>query len=292
LKRIYWSDSGEQRAKLSYRRHLANWPVRAEEFRVSTTQGETFVLASGPPDAPPLVLLHGGMSNSLSWIPNVQMWSKHFRIYAVDTIGDPGFSAPSRPPFVADTYALWLDDLWKSLALSQAKIVGWSLGGWLGLDYAMRRPQAVGALVALAPGGVVPIRLTTIAKTVSLMLLGAWGRRRAFLGSLGFTENIGADLAGFIEFSLLAQVVAKGRTRLPGLFTDEALAALAVPTMLVVGEGDAFFDAQEMRLRFKRCVPCATVHCRHGMGHGLFGITDLVLEFLLKSNTPREPGTA
>jgi pimeloyl-ACP methyl ester carboxylesterase len=232
------------------------------------------------------------MSNSLSWIPNVQMWSQHFRIYAVDTIGDPGFSAPSRPPFVADTYALWLDDLWKSLELIQANIVGWSLGGWLGLDYAMRRPRAVGALVALAPAGIVSIRRSTIAKMVSLMLLGAWGRRTAFFSSLGFTENPGADFAPFVEFSLLAQVAAIGRTRLPALFTDETLAALAVPTMVVVGERDAFLDAQAMRVRFERCVPHATVHCSHGMGHGQIGITDSVLEFLLKSNTSRGRVTA
>jgi len=219
----------------------------------------------------------------LSWIPNVKAWSKCFRIYSIDTVGDPGFSAPSRPPFVADTYALWLDDVWRSLGLKQANLVGWSLGGWLGLDYAIRRPQAVGAAVAIAPAGIVPVRLATIAKTLSLMLLGAWGRRRAFFGSLGLMPKsiAAADLASFVEFSLLSQTAAIGRTKLPGLFTDQSLAALTVPTMLVVGERDAFFDAQAMRLRFEHCVPHAAVHCLDGMGHGFFGITDLVLEFLL-----------
>ena len=126
----------------------------------------------------------------------------------------------------------------------------------------------------------------------AMVLLGAWGRRKAFFGSLGFAENIGTDLAAFVEFSLLAQVVARARTRLPGLFTDETLAALAVPTIVVVGERDAFLDAQAMRLRIERCVPRATFHCQHGMGHGLFGITDLVLEFLLESNALSEHVTA
>jgi len=44
---------------------LADWPVSHEEIRVPTSQGETFVLACGRSDAPPVVLFHGGMTTSL-----------------------------------------------------------------------------------------------------------------------------------------------------------------------------------------------------------------------------------
>lgn len=42
----------------SYRALLRLWPVASEHLTVPTHLGETFVVASGPADAPPLVLLH------------------------------------------------------------------------------------------------------------------------------------------------------------------------------------------------------------------------------------------
>lgn len=41
----------------SYRALLRLWPVASEHLTVPTHLGETFVVASGPADAPPLVLL-------------------------------------------------------------------------------------------------------------------------------------------------------------------------------------------------------------------------------------------
>src|SRR5690606_34107482 len=66
---IYTSQAGARAVEETYRRLLAGWPVPAEHLRVPTREGETFVVASGPPDAPPLVLLHGSGSNALMWTP-------------------------------------------------------------------------------------------------------------------------------------------------------------------------------------------------------------------------------
>lgn len=72
---------------------------------VATCQGETFVIECGRPDAPALLLIHGGLANSTTWMGDVIVWAPHFRIYAVDLLGEPGLSAPSRPPLDSDEYA-------------------------------------------------------------------------------------------------------------------------------------------------------------------------------------------
>src|ERR1700722_6585370 len=123
MSRIYWSNSGKLRTEEQYRLLLKEWPIAFEQFHFPTSQGETCVLVCGSTSAPPLVLLHGGMCNSLMWMAYVQAWAAHFRIYAVDTIGDPGFSAPSRPSFKTDEHARWLDDVWSALALVRASVV-------------------------------------------------------------------------------------------------------------------------------------------------------------------------
>jgi pimeloyl-ACP methyl ester carboxylesterase len=285
MNRIYWTGTGRLRSERRYRELLSSWSVPVEEFRFPTAQGETFVLASGRASSPPLVLLHGGLSNSLCWMPCVRLAARYFRTYSIDTIGDPGFSAPSRPSFATNAHAEWLDEIWRTLSLTQAAVCGWSLGGWLALDFAIRHPANVRALAALAPAGIVPIHRSTVAKILALMLLGSRGRRQAFLFSMGFqNESVPEDLTSFVDFSLFAQTAAIGRTKLPGLFTDDALRTIGVPTMVMIGERDVFFDARRTIQRVQACLPNATVCCPTGVGHGLLGHMKPVLDFLMRTD--------
>jgi pimeloyl-ACP methyl ester carboxylesterase len=79
-------------------------------------------------------------------------------------IGEPGLSAPSRPRLASDAYALWLDDVLHELGVARASLVGVSLGGWLALDYATRRPERVERLALLCPGGVGKQRASFLAR--------------------------------------------------------------------------------------------------------------------------------
>lgn len=80
-------------------------------------------------------------------------WARHFRTYALDLIGEPGLSAPFRPPSAADAHPLWLDDVLEGLGITSTSVVAASLGGWPALDYATRRPERVTRLALLCPGG-------------------------------------------------------------------------------------------------------------------------------------------
>jgi pimeloyl-ACP methyl ester carboxylesterase len=102
MSEIYRSDAGARLLREHYLKALEHWPVDNEQLHVPTCEGETFVIASGPATAPPLVLLHGSGSNSAQWISRIFDLATHFRVYAIDMIGEPGFSAPSRPPLGSD----------------------------------------------------------------------------------------------------------------------------------------------------------------------------------------------
>ena len=131
---LYKSEDGERLVQQRYQEFLAHWPAPNKQFRVPTREGDTFVVACGNETAPPLLLFHGGGTNSAMWIDAVALWAAHFRVYAIDMIGESGLSSPSRPSFVSEAYALWLDDVMQALSLERASIVGASLGGWLALD--------------------------------------------------------------------------------------------------------------------------------------------------------------
>src|SRR5258706_10140632 len=90
------SEAGRARYASAYDAGLRDWPVAYEAIDVPTRLGTTHVIASGAPTAPPLVLLSSFAGAATVWRRNVATLSAHFRIYAVDVIGQPGKSVASR----------------------------------------------------------------------------------------------------------------------------------------------------------------------------------------------------
>ena len=120
MKSVWKSAEGERTVKERYVQFLNHWPVANRQLRIPTREGETFVIECGPEGAPALVLLHGGVMNSAMWMGDVKSWAEHFRVYAVDVIGEAGLSAPSRPQLNSEAYALWLDDVMAGLGIERA----------------------------------------------------------------------------------------------------------------------------------------------------------------------------
>ena len=85
------------------------WPVPYEEIEIPSRFGMTHVVISGPKDAPPLVLLHGYMATLLMWSPNIVDFSNDYRVYAIDTMGQPSKSIPDEPIRDAADYVAWLN---------------------------------------------------------------------------------------------------------------------------------------------------------------------------------------
>src|SRR5262247_945497 len=98
---------------------LARWPVPCATLDISSRYGATFVVASGSESAAPLVLIHGAGSNSAMWAGDVGEYSRHYRVYAVDLLGEPGKSAPARPSWDSPAYAEWLGDVLDALKVEK-----------------------------------------------------------------------------------------------------------------------------------------------------------------------------
>src|SRR6476660_10488411 len=107
MARIYKSTEGQRAVRERYLTILKRWPVDNQQFRVPTREGETFIIACGDAKAPPVLLLHGSAANSAMWMGDIAAWAPHFRLYAIDTIGEAGLSASSRPPLGSDAHARW-----------------------------------------------------------------------------------------------------------------------------------------------------------------------------------------
>lgn len=280
---IYKSEHGEREVQTRYRELLTHWPVPNQQLLVPTREGETFVVACGPQNAPPVLLFHGSGANAAMWMGDVTAWAEHFRVYAVDMIGEPGLSAPSRPPLASDDYALWLDDVMHALSITRASLIGVSLGGWLVLDYATRRPDRVESMVLLCPSGVGRQRMSFLFKALPLLLLGQWGRRKAMEMIAGKAPaNASPASRQFAAFvSLIFKHFRPRRARVP-VFSDDALNGLTMPVMLIVGGRDALLDSHDSKRRLERSTPHVTVRFLPDAAHVLYGQAAPILEFLCR----------
>ena len=277
---VFRSVSAAQRVETEYRKVLDRWPVPKSELRVSTRQGSTFVLACGPDDAPSVVLLHGSQANSAAWMPDAALWSSRFRLFAVDMIGEPGLSARVRPDLAGDAHALWLDDVFGDLGIESAAIVGTSLGGWLALDYANRRPSAVRALALICPAGI-GRQKNFLLRAAPYLLLGAWGKRKIrekVFGpgsdSLPPAAQPMADLMETVGGAVRPRVV-----KIPQLSDDE-LSRLVMPLLTIIGGRDVILDSRDTRSRLQRAAPHAEVCFIDDGYHFLPNQSERVMNFL------------
>jgi pimeloyl-ACP methyl ester carboxylesterase len=273
---IYTSDAGRLQIEAMYRRALDRWPVPREERMITTREGNTFAVVSGDPAAPPLVLLHGSGANSGAWLGDVAAWSRQFRVHAVDVIGEPGFSAPARPALGSGAYAAWLDDVWTGLGIARAGIVGTSLGGWLALDFAIRRPQRVTSLSLISPAGIGRQKVSTMLRLAMLRLRGERGLVRSLQLVSGPREPLPAPLQQAIL--TVFRNYRPRRQRIP-LRTDGELAGLSMPVQAIVGSDDAMIRSNETRDRLQRHVRQVECAYLEGQGHILPPQTAAVAAF-------------
>jgi pimeloyl-ACP methyl ester carboxylesterase len=210
----------------------------------------------------------------------VATWARDFRVYAVDVIGEPGLSVPSRPALGSDAHANWLDDVLVGLGLSSASVVGASLGGWLAVDYAIRRPERVERLALLAPGGIGRQKWAMLLVVLSLLLLGKWGKRTALRLYLGRPPETTQETKKFLDYALLIQQHFRPRREKLPVFDDDALRSLTMPVLMIAGEQDAALDARDTQRRLAHTVPHATVRLLPGVGHFPANQAAPVLDFL------------
>ena len=113
------------------------------------------IIGSGPA----LIFAHGLGGNQLSWWQQVAHFASR---YTCVVFAHRGFTPSSAVPGASapDAYADDLAALVDELGLGEVRLVAQSMGGWTCLEYALRTPSRVRALVmactsgAIDPGGV------------------------------------------------------------------------------------------------------------------------------------------
>ncbi|MBP5451603.1 MAG: alpha/beta hydrolase [Treponema sp.] len=154
--KVYNSRKSETLIKESYNQLINMWNVPVTSLDVEGRYGTTHINVFGNEDAPPLVLFHGvGDDAALMWIYNAGELDRHFRCYAVDTIGGPGLSIPNSGYDKDFDDAVWIEETLDKLNLSKVYMAGVSNGAYLTQSFMMERPDRVIRGICMA--GALPV---------------------------------------------------------------------------------------------------------------------------------------
>lgn len=110
----------------------------------------------------PLLLLHGGFGSIDNFYQQIPLMAQSYRVIAIDSRGH-GHSTDTAQPL---SYVSMSDDtaeLLRQLGIQNTRVLGWSDGGVVGLDLAMRNPGLISKLAIFGSNfhyeGVIPDEL-------------------------------------------------------------------------------------------------------------------------------------
>jgi len=308
--RLYKSEKGYRAITDWYDSLIDTFTFDTCSQYVDTRFGKTHMLAAGPEDAEPFLLVQAIAGSAPLWYRQIPAFADHYRVYALDTPGQPGRSDPNPPSLLDDGYSDWLLDVLDGLDIDRAYLAGVSSGGWYVMKLAIRAPERTRKLVMLSPTGLLRARFpigiflrNVVSKKKDTQALEDELSTRSFLPSsssqqfdrhlaramalatrhfrLGRSLDLYDESAGRINVRRSLNVLRK-------LFFAEkqrTLQKLKTPGLVILGEYDMLYNAHKLAKKASRLMPTLEVEVIPGTGHSVMYdraelVNDLILHFL------------
>lgn len=281
-KSVFKTEAGRDNFRAQYNNILSQFPF--EQRYIETAFGQTFMLTAGHESNPPVILLHGSCSNSAFWFPEIMALSSHYRVHAVDIIGEAGNSEEYRPDLDSDAFALWMKDVLGALDLEKAVLIGNSLGGWMALKFATAYPERVSRLILIASAGLAQVR--------PQFLLNVEQTRQAD-GTVSMTSDIIGENSIPKEILDFMNLIVDSYNPIQALpvYEDDQLLRLTMPVLFIDGEDDAIIDARRSAQRLSCLIPSAVTHLLPDCGHVVTNSMEYITPFLTEGQ-PGKDGTS
>lgn len=274
--KVYKSEKAKTNIVQTYDQLLAMWEVAVEEKDIETTYGTTHVILCGQDTTPPLVLFHGvGDDSALMWVYNAKELAKHFRIYAVDTIGGPGKSCPNGNYNKTFDEIKWLDEVFDALGLRQFYLAGVSNGSLMTQHYGIMRPDRVIKMICMSgsisvsgssspmirmmkvflPEALIPTKNNVI----KLLKKMTGDNIAAFTGNPVLTEHFTWLLRGFNNMAMAYHTIT--------YFDDAQIRSIRGKVLFLLGESDPLDDRKAAKAKLEQYQ--LDYRFFPGVGHGI-----------------------
>ncbi len=274
------SDAARETFMAAYERAFALWPQPCEEFDIETATATTRVHAYRPhPGGDPVVLLSA--FNAAGLYPHAAALAGNGPVYGIDMPGDANPSVARALMTPPENCAAWLGELLGQLSDRPAHLVGFSYGGWIAMNQAIRAPARVASITLLDPAGLTKLdaRFWWWLSISGLATLTPMPLRRHLARWL--------DSPGMLERELMTLMWAGTRgyhaePKFPGILTDHELRAIAVPVLLITGARSALLTPAEARARGSLMphAEIAVVPGSHGGFNRISELNDRIAAFI------------
>ena len=256
---IYSSPEIRDRFHRLYAAELADWPVNFETHLVPTSLGPVNVIVSGPPNGPPMVLLHASGVASWSWKHNIAGLSGPYRTYAIDLIGDAGLSEYQTLDNVmrgAVDQARLYSGIMNAFGISKAVVVGASEGGFIASNLALHAPERVKRLILLGPMGYSGATQAILRITIAQMFPFSALRDSTFRWAFSDSTSLRDDYSEW--FGLLMEKTFPRKVA-PFPISAAERQSLTMPVLFIFGERDNLVGDPETATALVQDIPDVTV---------------------------------
>jgi pimeloyl-ACP methyl ester carboxylesterase len=268
----------------AYDRAFAALPEPLEQRDIRTDWGIARVYRFGAPGPNPLVLLPGRAGTSIMWEPNLAGLAAERPVWTADLIGEPGRSEQTAPIRGAADQAAWLDAV--LCDLGRVHLVGYSFGGWLAMNQAVRAPERLASVSLIDPVRTFadfPVQLLVRTTLALIPGIRRWGRPSFLRWTAGGAEVPADDPVSTIIDEGMRTF--KITLPLPKLFTDEQLRSVRLPVLALLAGRSVMHDAPRAFARAKALLPDARVELWPAATHAIAGespaeVNARILEFV------------
>ena len=234
---------------------------------VRTNRGVIDVADMGSGDSAPILFLHGVGSDRTVWEPQLAHFSVRRRAIALSYPGYPGSAFAENA--TRDDYALAVLAAMDALAIDQAHICGLSLGGVVAIAIHAAAPERCRSLIiadsfAVHPEGrQIYNRSVSAARTIGMRAL-AESRAGVLLGKAAGPAIHRAVIDTMSRIDREAYVIGARAVWLAD--QRDRVGAIAVPTLVLVGEEDAV-TPPVLSEQLAKLIPGAKLEVIAGAGH-------------------------
>ncbi|WP_338470561.1 alpha/beta hydrolase [Niallia sp. XMNu-256] len=227
-----------------------------------------------------LLLIHGsgpGVSAWANWRLALPTLSEHFHVYAPDVVGFGYTDRPAGIKYSIDAWVNHMIDFIETIGEKKVSIVGNSFGGAIALNLVHRRPDLVNKVILMGSVG--------NKSTISKGLDAVWGYEPSFenmkelikIFAYDQTSAANDDLVemryqssiqeGFHE-AFSSMFPAPRQRHLDAMaLTDEELASIKHPVLLIHGREDQVIPLEETSWKIAQLIPDAELHVFPHCGH-------------------------
>ena len=208
---------------------------------------------------PPVVLLHGGASDSRDWVETMTALADSYTVYALDMLGY-GLSDRSKSSYYLSEFVEFTLAFFREMGLERHHLVGHSIGGRICLEIALCHPELVRRLVL-----------------IDTMGFGKLTRRGTYIGAFMYYLR---KVLG-IEQPYPRFLKADGEDG--DWRCNEKLSALEMPTLVIWNSRDPYYPVAQA-LRAKEQIPNARLEIFSGFIFTSNTGLELQLERLMLTN--------